>query len=110
MRRTIDETIDECNPNPNPNLHPLPPPPPPSPPGNPDSWEAVLGPDSPKLATLEAAMDGMARTPTTAEHRTFPYGTVLRLVWDNPKLISPGLALNAEIFAAFCKGKGKGKG
>ena len=71
-------------------------------PGNPHPWDTLLGGSS-RLTTLDEAFlepnqgSTVGRTP----RRAFPFLNTARMVWDNPRLIVPGLKLSAEIAGAY---------
>jgi hypothetical protein len=69
--------------------------------GNPNVWEKLLGSDA-QLQRIETALlMPNENNLQNKKKRTFPFGSVARLVIQNPKLMYPGFLLSVEIIDAF---------
>lgn len=67
--------------------------------GNSLVWEQILGTNA-KMRTLEKSF-GSRRI-----KRRFPYVATARWVWENPKVIVPGVRMIAETISSFAQGRG----
>ena len=77
--------------------------------GDPTVWQGLLGPTA-QMLTLAEAFESRAAATADPEHRTagpqpraFPYREVAKLIFNNPRVVMPGLKLTAEIVEAFAK-------
>lgn len=73
--------------------------------GNPSSFRKILGEDGKLLSVDEAFAENKKTSTRTGQeyfkHRKFPYSNTFKWIWNNPRVIPPGIALSFEIMDSY---------